>query len=125
MSIVDVCVKDILKRFPLNSEGELLGMSWPDWLDAELDNMGPEPAAVMEEGTEVLGHYEPMASPGRIVLHREELASFFWHQARKIFRAGYHVEANDLQRVYSWPQIYDKYKKIRQNSCKIPKKLIY
>lgn len=35
------------------------------------------------------------------------------------------VEANDLQRVYSWPQIYDKYKKIRQNSCKIPTKLIY
>ena len=99
MSIVDVCVKDILKRFPLNSEGELLGMSWPDWLDAELDNMGPEPAAVMEEGTEVLGHYEPMASPGRIVLHREELASFFWHQARNIFRAGYHVEANDLQNM--------------------------
>ena len=99
MSIVDVCVKDILKRVSLSSEGELQGLSWPDWLDAELLNMGPEPAAVMEEGTEVLGHYEPMASPGRIVLHREELAAFFWHQARNIFRAGYHMEANDLQNM--------------------------
>ena len=99
LSIVDVCVKDILKRFPLNPEGELQGLNWPDWLDAEIFNMGPDPAAVMEEGTEVLGHYEPMASPGRIVLHRRELAAFFWHQARDIFLAGYHVEANDLQNM--------------------------
>ena len=35
------------------------------------------------------------------------------------------IEVPELTRVNSWIQIYNKYKKIRQNSCKIPTKLIY
>lgn len=35
------------------------------------------------------------------------------------------IEVPDLIRVYSWIQIYDKYKKIKENSCKISTKLIY
>ena len=35
------------------------------------------------------------------------------------------IEVSDLTRVYSWIQIYDKYKKIKENSCKISTKLIY
>ena len=99
MSIVDVCVKDILKRFSLTTESEFQGLVWPESFDEELNNMGPTPPAVMEEGTDLLGHYEPMASPGRIVLHRDQLTSFFWHHARNIFRAGYYVEPNDLQNM--------------------------
>ena len=35
------------------------------------------------------------------------------------------IEVPELTRVYSWIQIYNKYKKIKENSCKISTKLIY
>ena len=66
-------------------------------VEEEIEAMNPSPRAVEEEGEEVLGHYEPMASPGRLVLHQDPLSSFFWHLARDIFRAGYYIEENDLK----------------------------
>ena len=99
MGIVDSCVERILKKFqlPLSDMQNRGGLMMSPIVEEEIEDMNPSPRAVEEEGEEVLGHYEPMASPGRLVLHQDPLSSFFWHLARDIFRAGYYIEENDLK----------------------------
>ena len=99
MSIVDSCVERILKNFrlPLSDEQNRGGLILSPSVEEEIEAMNTHPRAVEEEGEELLGYYEPMASPGRIVLEQNCLNSFFWHHARDIFRAGYYVEDNDLR----------------------------
>ena len=100
MGIVDVCVELVLKRVRLSTGiggGAPGGLILPPSVEEEIEGMNTPPSAVEAEGEEVLGHYEPMASPGRLVLHQDALSSFFWHHAREIFRAGYYVEENDLK----------------------------
>lgn len=100
MGIVDVCVERILKRVRLSTgigEGSPGGLILPPSFEEEIEGMNTPPRAVEEEGEELLGHYEPMASPGRLLLHQDALSSFFWHHARDIFRAGFYIEENDLK----------------------------
>ena len=100
MGVVDVCVERILKRVRLSTgigEGFPGGLILPPSFEEEIEGMNTPPRAVEEEGEELLGHYEPMASPGRLVLHQDALSSFFWHHARDIFRTGYYIEENDLK----------------------------
>lgn len=52
-----------------------------------------------ECGEELLGHYEPMSSPGRIVLHVDKLAALFWHIIREVVRAGFTFRQDDLRRL--------------------------
>lgn len=99
MGIVDQCVDRILRRISLEpADGSFPGqLALPRGFDQEVNLGNFSPQLVEEEGEELLGHYEPMASPGRLVLHGEELTSYFWHHARDVFRAGYYVEQKDLQ----------------------------
>ena len=100
LGIVDTCVTAILKEFPLTPderEGYASGLSLPWDAEERIKEMYPRPGAVEEEGEEMLGHYEVIASPGRLVLHLHPLKSFFWHHALDIFRAGYYIEQSDLR----------------------------
>ena len=100
MGIVDDCVARILKKGHLSvgdRENGHGGLIMPPYFEEEIDSMYPHPESVEHDGEELLGHYEMMASPGKLVLHQEPLSSFFWHHAREIFRAGYYIEENDLK----------------------------
>ena len=99
VSIVDICVDRILKRVPLaTADGDLTGgIKLPPHLGEWFEISNITPAVVEEEGEELLGHYEPMASPGRLVLHCDELTAFFWHQAQDVFQTGYYLEQKDLR----------------------------
>ena len=99
MGIVDQCVDRILKRITLEpAAGNFPGqLALPPGFEQEVDLGNFSPQLVEEEGEELLGYYEPMASPGRLVLKVNCLSSFFWYHARDFFRAGYYIEENDLR----------------------------
>ena len=102
LGIVDTCVAAILKEFPLTPgerQGYASGVRLPWDAEERIEEMYPRPGEVEEEGEEVLGHYEVMASPGRLVLHLSPLKSFFWHHALDIFRNGYYIEQSDLNNM--------------------------
>ena len=66
MGIVDQCVDRILKRISLEpAAGNFPGqLALPPGFEQEVDLGNFSPQLVEEEGEELLGYYEPMASPG-------------------------------------------------------------
>jgi hypothetical protein len=57
------------------------------------------PEDVLAQGEDVLGTYEPVASPARITLHWDRIGGFFWHNVIALRHAGVLVEKRDLKRL--------------------------
>lgn len=62
-----------------------------------IDFMRPSPEEVDEEGEDILGEYHPMTSPGRILLFRERIGSFFWHHMLRMINSRFYVAPEDLK----------------------------
>lgn len=103
MSIVDDAVKRILNQIP---KDVIIESAEPNDKSIIFDsNYGyfNEIEGIIEKilaaETDVLGKYEHMQSPGKIVLRIDTLAHFFWGLASRINRCGYYMEQTDLQKM--------------------------
>lgn len=108
MDVREDVVKAILQRvaeMPLDEESGALRLSEEDVADLDDDTIWGE---YLEEGEEVLGHYEPMSSPGRIVLRVDKLVAFFWHIIRQMVRAGFTFWRDDLDKL-AWLSVTKTY----------------
>jgi len=65
-----------------------IALSFRDDLVGVIEEMEPTPEAVFAADDDVLGTYQPMASPGIITLYWERIGAMFWHTLLNVSRAG-------------------------------------
>ncbi len=108
MGLVDVVVRHILNTIEVDEPQEedgnqalVRGITLRPVGKARISSMEPHPSQVQEgeQGEELLGSYTPMASPGILTLHKDKIASFFWHHVRDILDQGYYMDKRDLERL--------------------------
>ena len=54
---------------------------------------------ILSAEEDVLGQYQPMRSPGQIILFEERLSSFYWGLVGQISRNNYFMEESDLEKM--------------------------
>lgn len=103
MSIVEVAVKRILNEIPkevIIESSELNDKSIAfDTHGGYFEEMERIIEKILAAEIDVLGRYEHMQSPGKIVLMIDKLAPFFWGLASQINRNGYYMEQVDLPKM--------------------------
>ena len=109
MSIVSACVSQILDIRLSRWQDQLNDAQTDSDRDATIDHIlyhafqeeGLQEINFEEheEGEEVFGHYEPMRSPGVLVLHVQNIKSVFWQTIQDLFQQRFHLETSYFQQI--------------------------